>query len=165
MSTARELRAERFQAIAVDRAALLRPNWPQLGIRAVFGGGIALGAGLVGMRFGPLAGGLFLAFPAVLPAALTLLEKKDGDAVTDVDAVGAISGALGMVAFAVVLFALGGGHPHLGLVAASATWIVVALSLFIALRLLLRRLPPGSGGGSSGYDRSGSRRTGGRRAA
>ncbi len=30
------------------------------------------------MRFGPRVGGLFLAFPAILPATLTLLEKKEG---------------------------------------------------------------------------------------
>jgi hypothetical protein len=32
-------------------------------------------AGLVASRFGPVVGGLFLAFPAIFPASATLIEK------------------------------------------------------------------------------------------
>ena len=44
-----------------------------LGIRFVFGTGIALIAAVAGMVVGPKFGGLFLAFPAILPASLTLI--------------------------------------------------------------------------------------------
>jgi hypothetical protein len=32
-------------------------------------------AGLIAARFGPVVGGLFLAFPAIFPATATLIEK------------------------------------------------------------------------------------------
>ena len=32
-------------------------------------------AGLIAARFGPVVGGLFLAFPAIFPASATLIEK------------------------------------------------------------------------------------------
>jgi hypothetical protein len=32
-------------------------------------------AGLIAARFGPVIGGLFLAFPAIFPASATLIEK------------------------------------------------------------------------------------------
>lgn len=138
---ARELARERDQAVGIGRAQLLQPEWTQLGLRFAFGAGVALLAGLVGMRFGPRVGGLFLAFPAVLPAALTLIEKKEGPATTDIDAVGAILGSVAMVAFAVlaaVLMARVGAPPAVA--AAGAAWVIVALALFAGLRRLLRRV-------------------------
>ena len=139
---ARELVRERDQPVGIDRARLLRPEWAQLGLRFAFGAGIALLAGLVGMRFGPRVGGLFLAFPAVLPAALTLIEKKEGPARTDIDAVGAGLGSVAMVAFAVLAAVLmvRVGAPA-AVAAAGAAWVIVALALFAGLRRLLRRLP------------------------
>ena len=47
-------------------------------VRFMFGAAISLLAGLIGMRFGPVVGGLCLGFPAILPASLTLIEKKEG---------------------------------------------------------------------------------------
>jgi hypothetical protein len=74
-------------------------------------------------------------------ALLTLMERKDGRSKADVDALGAILGSCGMVAFALTAyFAL----PRLGGVVAVAAawvlWLVVAAALFLAVRgLLLRR--------------------------
>src|SRR5207302_11081889 len=59
-----------------------------LGIRFVFGTGIALIAAVSGMVVGPKFGGLFLAFPAILPASLTLIEKKEGTTKAWADASG-----------------------------------------------------------------------------
>jgi len=47
-------------------------------VRFMFGAAISLLAGLIGMKFGPVVGGLCLGFPAILPASLTLIEKKEG---------------------------------------------------------------------------------------
>ena len=108
-------------------------------MRFAFGAGVALVAGVVGMRFGPLIGGLFLAFPAVLPASLTLLEKRDGLHKADVDARGAILGSCGMVAFA---FAAHLGIRPLGFAAIAAAWVVwilVSLTLFLLVRAAVRR--------------------------
>jgi uncharacterized membrane protein (GlpM family) len=136
-----ELAREREQPVGLDRGELLRPDWAQLGLRFAFGAGIALLAGLVGMRFGPRVGGLFLAFPAVLPAALTLIERKEGPAKTDIDAVGAILGSVAMVVFATVaaVLTVRVGAP-LAVAAAAAAWVIVAGALFAGLRRLLRRL-------------------------
>jgi hypothetical protein len=140
-AVAGELRRERDQLMGIDRQMLLKPNWPQLGLRFVFGGGIALVAGLVGIRFGPRVGGLFLAFPAVLPAALTLMESDEGASKTTVDAIGAILGSIAMIAFAAVAAGLVVilGAP-LALAVAAGVWVLVAVALFYGLRELLRRL-------------------------
>jgi hypothetical protein len=44
----------------------------------VFGAAISLVIGLVSRWFGPRAAGVFLAFPAILPASVALIERKDG---------------------------------------------------------------------------------------
>ena len=41
----------------------------------VLGGVMTVVAGLIAARFGPVIGGLFLAFPAIFPATATLIEK------------------------------------------------------------------------------------------
>ena len=135
-----EIAAEVHEPIAIQPRQLRDVKPSELLIRFAFGAAIALVAGLVGMRFGPRLGGLFLAFPAVLPASLMLLEKKDGRDKADVDALGAILGSVGMVAFALVVFA---ALPRFGGVVAVAAawvgWIGVSLSLFFAVRALLTR--------------------------
>ena len=84
-------------------------------MRFVFGGVVAVGAGLVGNWWGAVIGGLFLAFPSILPASLTLVKghaKLSGAA--GADALGAALGSLGLVAFAVV--GLATSHTGAGLV-------------------------------------------------
>src|SRR2546423_2735489 len=71
--------------------------------RFAFGAGISLVAGIIGMVFGPKAGGVLLGFPAILPASLTLIEKKEGREDAAIDSLGAILGAIAMVGFAVVV--------------------------------------------------------------
>lgn len=46
-------------------------------IRFVFGGSITAAAGLIGKAWGPVVAGLFLAFPAIFPASLTLVERHE----------------------------------------------------------------------------------------
>ena len=111
----------------------------QVAVRFAFGAAIALAAGLVGLRYGPRVGGLFLAFPAVLPASLTLLEKKDGRHEADVDARGAILGGCGLVAFA---FAALLGLPQLGAAAVAvawAAWLLISVALFLLVRAAVER--------------------------
>lgn len=135
-----ELARERLQPVGFEPGKLKQTKPVELALRFAFGAGIALLAGLVGMRFGDRLGGLFLAFPAVLPASLTLLEKKDGRAKADIDALGAILGSCGMLAFAlVVVLALRPSGPLAALGAAGATWVAVSVGLFLALRAALNR--------------------------
>ena len=131
---AEELRRERREPVGIDTGKLVNPRWPHLGIRFAFGAAIALAAGLVGMRWGPRVGGVFLAFPAVLPAALTLLEREEGASKTDVDALGAILGALAMIVYAVLVAA------GVSVLVAGVAWLVMAGALFYGLRVGIRRL-------------------------
>jgi hypothetical protein len=140
MSVRSEVVRERRQKVQLDSRRLLKPEWGQLGVRFAFGAGIAVAAGLVGLRWGPRAGGVFLAFPAILPAALTLLQRASGTGKTDVDAAGACLGAVALLLFAVTVATLG---PRLGVLAvllAAVIWIAAALGLFAAGRPLLTRL-------------------------
>lgn len=83
-------------------------------IRFVLGGLATVATGLIAHRFGPEAGGLFLAFPAIFPASATLIEKHEmekkskrgldgrsrGRRAAALDALGATLGAVGLIAFA-----------------------------------------------------------------
>lgn len=59
--------------------ALRKIKWNELATRFLFGGAITAAAGLVAQHFGPAVGGLFLAFPAIFPASVTLLAKKQAE--------------------------------------------------------------------------------------
>ena len=90
---------------------------------------------MVSLLFGPRAGGLFLAFPAILPATLTLLEKKEGKTKACADASGGVIGAVGLAAFAVVAaLLLRRVTPALALGAALLAWTLVAVGLYFAFR-------------------------------
>jgi hypothetical protein len=98
-------------------------------VRFVFGGAVTAGTGLVAHYFGPGIGGLFLAFPAILPASLTLVEQHDGRANAVDDARGARLGCLGLAAFAFVTWRLGASWAGaLVLGVATLTWVVVGLA-------------------------------------
>jgi nicotinamide-nucleotide amidase len=107
-------------------------------IRFAFGASISLIAGILTLRFGPRFGGLFLAFPAILPATLTLLEKKDGLAQAAADVRGAVIGSIGMIAFAVVAMTLIPYSAGLGLAAALVAWAAVSVAVYVTFRLMAR---------------------------
>ncbi|MEA2642993.1 MAG: hypothetical protein QOG08_19, partial [Chloroflexota bacterium] len=107
-------------------------------IRFAFGASISLIAGILTLRFGPRFGGLFLAFPAILPATLTLLEKKDGLAQAVADVRGAVIGSIGMIAFAVVAMTLIPYSAGLGLAAALVAWAAVSVAVYVTFRLMAR---------------------------
>ena len=44
-------------------------------VKFLLGGAMTVVAGLIAARFGPVVGGLFLAFPVIFPASATLIEK------------------------------------------------------------------------------------------
>jgi hypothetical protein len=109
---------------------------------------VTVAAGLIARHWGPVIGGLFLAFPAIFPAGATLIEQHEvkkkreierdggrrGREAAALDALGAALGAMGLVAFAVVLWRFLPGHSSwaaLGL--AVAAWASVS-GLLWALR-------------------------------
>jgi CDP-diglyceride synthetase len=104
-------------------------------IRFVFGASISLIAALITIKF-QLLGGMFLAFPAILPASLTLVERDAGQEAAAIDAEGAIIGALGLVAFALVAaFGINTIGAISALIAAALAWLVVSLSIYTAIML------------------------------
>jgi hypothetical protein len=100
-------------------------------IRFAFGGAITVLTGLIGHAWGPWIAGLFLAFPAILPASLTLVKQHDGRRQAVEDARGARLATVGLWAFAAVVIALAGrSAPAIVLVAATLAWLGVALGLW-----------------------------------
>lgn len=105
-----------------------------------FGAGISAAAAIVAAVFGVKVGGVLLAFPAILPASLTLIERKDGRDEAAVDAIAAILGSVGLIAFAVVAgLTLTRFSGLVALVLAGAAWLLVALGLYVSILWLPRR--------------------------
>ena len=103
-------------------------------VRFVFGGAITVATGIIGKAWGPLVAGLFLAFPAILPASLTLVKEHDGRKQAVEDARGARLGSVGLAAFAaVVLVTVGRMPPFAVLLLASVTWVLISVGAWFAL--------------------------------
>jgi Protein of unknown function (DUF3147) len=115
-----------------DLAKLREVRLGDIEVRFAFGAAVSILAAVIGSVFGDAAGGMFLAFPAILPAALTMLEQKDGPQEALHDQRGALLGALGMVAFAVAA-ALGFSRWPSGLVlvAAAAAWSATSVTIYL----------------------------------
>jgi hypothetical protein len=116
-----------FQA---DRVKQVKPR--MLAIRFLAGGLTSVVAGLVTLAFGARVGGVFLAFPAILAASLTLIKQQNDSAEAREDARGAVLGGGAMAAFAAI-GAIGFGHLSGGLVLllATAGWALVAVAGYL----------------------------------
>ncbi len=141
--------------IKVNIAALRRSKWYEYIVRFVFGGAVTALAGMIAKRWGPGIGGLFLAFPAIFPAAATLLEKHEKQKkqragrqgtlrareIAGVDAAGAAMGSIGLLAFAVVVWRGIPTHP-LALVLGVSTfaWLLVAVLTWAIHKTIWRKL-------------------------
>lgn len=111
MSAIRDVRA--------DPSQVTNASWKDYAIRFLFGGIITAIVGVLGKAFGPAVAGLFLAFPAILPASVTLVAQREGEEKAGVDAFGAAIGSLGLAAFAGIVW---------WLAARSAAWQVLLLA-------------------------------------
>ena len=92
--------------------------------RFVFGGLVTVAASLIAKKWGPVIGGLFLAFPGIFPPGVSLVETHKiereanegkhgvmtGRAHASVEAAGASEGALGLAAFAAVVWKMQPSH-------------------------------------------------------
>ena len=61
------------ETIKADPSRLRKTSWREYAVRFAFGGLITAFTGFLGTKFGPAIGGLFLGFPAILPASVTLV--------------------------------------------------------------------------------------------
>jgi hypothetical protein len=132
----------RLQLTSLKETKLAEYFW-----RFIFGGTVTVIASLIAHRFGPVIGGLFLAFPGIFPASLSLVEKhktqreckegkqgtKSAAAEASVEAAGASIGAIGLAAFALIVWR---GLPSHGfaivLTCAFAAWAIVGWLLWWA---------------------------------
>lgn len=119
----------RLFAVDLQSVREIRPG--ALAVRFAFGAAVSVVAGLVGVFAGQRAGGVMLAAPAVLPAALTMIEKQEGrgPAVTEVQ--GSVPGAVALIGFSVVAAASTARLPLAGaLLGALGTWIIAATGCY-----------------------------------
>lgn len=119
----------------VDWSALGTLSWKEYAMRFAFGGAITAVSAIVATRWGPTVGGLFLAFPAILPASLTLVKKHNGVRATRWTAQGAVAGSIGLGGFAGAVTALATTlPPAVTLAIACAAWLVVSVLALVVLR-------------------------------
>ena len=136
-------------------SALTDTKWHEYALRFVLGGFATVATSLIASKFGPVTGGLFLAFPAIFCASATLVEKHErerkqkaglrgerrGEEAAALDSAGAALGSFGLLAFAAVIWRLlPVAETAWTFVGASAAWLVVSTSLW-RVRRYARRLP------------------------
>ncbi len=120
-----------FTPIGSDPAKIKETSAKDYAIRFVGGGVVTALVGIIGTTSGPEVAGLFLAFPAILVASLTLLGEKHGQGSAGADAFGARAGSIGLAAFGVVIWQVGSRVPAwVALLLAMVAWTVVSLSVW-----------------------------------
>src|SRR5438309_10156507 len=131
--------------VKLTPAELTRVKWYEYAIRLLFGGAVTAAAGIIARDFGPVVGGLFLSFPAILPASATLIEKHEdqkkreagmeggnrGRKAAALDATGATIGSIGLMLFGLTVWQLLPLHQAWEILAgATVVWFVTAVGLW-----------------------------------
>lgn len=120
--------------LGLNLGALGEHSWTDYAIRFAFGGGVTVLAGLIAHWYGPVVGGLFLAFPAILPASVTLVTRHHGIDEAREETFGAALGSVGLLGFgATVWFLAERWSPWLVLPLASVAWLAASVALWWAL--------------------------------
>lgn len=106
----------------------------ELVYRFIAGALTSVAAGALTGWLGPRVAGAFLAFPAILMASLTLIAQEEERADAREDGRGAVIGAAGLTAFAVVAVLTLQTLPWpVALALASAAWAVVSVLGYLVL--------------------------------
>jgi Protein of unknown function (DUF3147) len=131
--------------VSADFSALKKTKWYEYAVRFLLGGSVTVIAGLLAKYYGPVFGGLFLAFPAIFPASATLIDKHErekkqragikhttrGRQMAGVDAAGAALGSLGLATFACIIWKLlPVGNVAGVFIAAAVAWFCVSVTLW-----------------------------------
>ncbi|HZQ70274.1 MAG TPA: DUF3147 family protein [Terriglobales bacterium] len=140
--------------VAINTSGLKQTRWYEFATRFALGGLVTAGAAQITDKLGPSFGGLFLAFPAILAASVTLVEKHEregkekkglhgvirGGQAAAADAAGAAMGSLGLVSFAcfVAIF-IPNHNPALVIVGATVVWALVSSGVWFARKKKLCR--------------------------
>ena len=137
--------------IHLNPSALRTTRWYEYAVRYLFGGLITVVAGLIAKGAGPSFGGLFLAFPAILPASASLIEKHErqkkerngfhgtrrGRQAASIDAAGAAMGSIGLIAFALWTWRFLPDQPAaLVLAVATVLWFTVSVLVWRRRKLV-----------------------------
>jgi Protein of unknown function (DUF3147) len=131
-------------------SALKQGHWYEYLVRFALGGLATVLAGLVADIWGPAAGGLFLAFPAIFCASATLIEKHErerkerkglrgdgrGKDAAALDAAGAGLGGVALAVFGTVMWFLASDSAPGSLALAAIAWFVVAILLWRVRRTM-----------------------------
>lgn len=126
--------------VQLNFSRIKQTKWHEYAVRFVFGGAITALAGFLAHQYGPSVGGLFLAFPAILPASMTLIEHHQGKQAAWVDTLGATLGSIGLLGFAIVIWVLAPRVPAWEVIlSATFVWFAISAGLWIA-REQARRL-------------------------
>jgi hypothetical protein len=130
-----------------DFSALRKTRWYEYAIRFLFGGVITAATGIVAKHFGPVVGGLFLAFPAIFPASVTLVAKHEKEKKQKVgmdgtvrarkaaalDARGAAMGTFGLGLFAILVWKLLPGWNSIAVLSTAVlAWLIVSVLIWNA---------------------------------
>ncbi len=131
--------------VQIDFAALKDTRWYQAALRFCCGGLATAATGIIAKKYGPSVGGLFLAFPAILPASATLIEKHERQRkerkglqgsvrarrAVGVDAAGAAMGSVGLFVFAFLIARyISRYQPLLVIAASAAAWMGISLLIW-----------------------------------
>jgi succinate-acetate transporter protein len=142
--------------VQFDISALKETKWYEYALRFLFGGAITVITGILASHYGPVFGGLFLAFPAIFPASATLVEKHErekkqragiantirGREAAALDARGAAIGSIGLIGFAFTVWKLAPiWNGAVTLFAALVVWATVSILIWRLRRhrLFLRK--------------------------
>lgn len=129
--------------IKIDFSKLKQTSWRDYTTRFLFGGLVTVMTGILANRYGPTVGGLFMAFPAILPAGITLIEKHENKDAAGADTAGAALGSIGLVAFAIaVWYSTDRWAAWLVLTTATLVWLVVSVILWVVLTAIFQWLKP-----------------------
>ena len=130
--------------VRVKLSAFKQGHWYEYLVRFALGGLVTVVAGIVADIWGPGAGGLFLAFPAIFCASATLIEKHEreqkekkglkgidrGKNAAALDAAGAVLGSAALAAFGAVTWLLAADTITGSLALALVVWLGVAVLLW-----------------------------------
>ncbi|HLH06974.1 MAG TPA: hypothetical protein VKW78_07045 [Terriglobales bacterium] len=137
--------------IQTDWSVIRKTKWHEYAVRFALGGLITAVAGFIAKEWGPVLGGLFLAFPAIFPATATLAEKREnerkhkhglsgvrrGRQCAALEAAGTALGCIGLITFAATFWGL---LPRLHLLLVFLIGIVGWVGVSVAMWFLRKRL-------------------------
>ncbi len=130
--------------IGLRFSSLRQTHWSEYLLRFGLGGFVTAAAGAIAAAWGPLTGGLFLAFPAIFCASVTLVEKHErrrkerlrlagdrrGRDAAALEAYGTVLGSPALAAFALTFLGLAERNAALAFVSGIFAWVVIAVGVW-----------------------------------